>query len=182
MYHFIETGKRHPDNTDMVFGAIFAADAKPYRQYTQVPKSERGKNIPLVLMMMRWDGLIGFPGGKVDPGESLEKALWRELQEEVNIGSLPGYDPKLLCSLATDSGDRHIHCYEIPVAESTIRNIIQFAAHGEHFISENQGCFAVQVAYFDKGGGILEFMKHNFKATAKMELEALIRKHKWVPL
>jgi len=183
MYKFIETGKRHSRMVDMVFGAIYcegeAATAHGY--YTGVPKELRGDQIPLVLMLLRWDGFVGFPGGKVDEGEDLITALRRELREEINFN----VDPKkanLLCSLATQNDDRHIHCYEYNVGKSWFRHAITQAAQAEHFLSETQGCFGVQVAHFEGGGGIYDFLKNNFKATAKMELECLIRTKKWVPL
>jgi U8 snoRNA-decapping enzyme len=182
MYKFIETGKRHPRMVDMVFGAIYCEAATPNRYYTGVPKERRGDKIPLVLMLLRWDGCIGFPGGKVDSGEDLETALKRELREEINF-NVDLRKAKLLCSLATESNDRHIHCYEYNVGdESWFRHAITQAAQAEHFLSESQGCFGVQIAHFEGGGGIYDFLKNNFKATAKMELECLIRTKKWVPL
>ena len=39
----------------------------------------------LFQMQMRFDGLIGFPGGLVDPGEDLLTALNRELHEEIGL-------------------------------------------------------------------------------------------------
>ena len=36
-------------------------------------------------MQMRFDGLIGFPGGLVDPGEDVVQGLNRELKEEMNL-------------------------------------------------------------------------------------------------
>ena len=36
-------------------------------------------------MQMRFDGLIGFPGGLVDPGEDPLTALNRELHEEIGL-------------------------------------------------------------------------------------------------
>ena len=34
---------------------------------------------------VRFDGLLGFPGGLVDEGESVEQGLNRELEEEINL-------------------------------------------------------------------------------------------------
>ena len=36
-------------------------------------------------MQMRFDGLIGFPGGLVDPGEDPLSAVNRELEEEIDL-------------------------------------------------------------------------------------------------
>lgn len=38
-----------------------------------------------VLMQMRFDGLIGFPGGLVDPGEDPVTGLNREMHEEIDL-------------------------------------------------------------------------------------------------
>ena len=37
---------------------------------------------------VRFDGLLGFPGGLVDDGESVEQGLNRELEEEINLNRL----------------------------------------------------------------------------------------------
>jgi len=36
-------------------------------------------------MQMRFDGMIGFAGGLVDPGEEVCEGLNRELKEEANL-------------------------------------------------------------------------------------------------
>ena len=40
------------------------------------------------MLQLRFDGLLGFPGGLVDPGENVVKGLNRELQEEINLGKV----------------------------------------------------------------------------------------------
>ena len=36
-------------------------------------------------MQLRHDGMLGFPGGFIDPQESIETGLNRELKEEINL-------------------------------------------------------------------------------------------------
>jgi U8 snoRNA-decapping enzyme len=181
VYTLIETGKRHSKLADMVFVALHCAESIPYRNYTHVPKKERGKKIPLVLMLMRWDGCIGFPGGNVDPGEDLSGAVLREAMEEINY-DLDPVRVRPLCSFAPEGKEpaMHIHCFECPITQDEMVAAISGAPLAEHFLAETQGCFAVQVARFKGGVGIDDYLKHNFKATAKMELEALIKKHGWI--
>lgn len=44
-----------------------------------------GERVPVALMVHRSDGTLGFPGGKVEEGETIVGALHRECVEEVNI-------------------------------------------------------------------------------------------------
>ena len=39
----------------------------------------------MIHFKVRFDGLLGFPGGLVDEGESVEQGLNRELEEEINL-------------------------------------------------------------------------------------------------
>merc|ERR1711962_1713534 len=39
------------------------------------------------MLQMRFDGLLGFPGGLVDPGEDVVTGLNRELEEEIKMDS-----------------------------------------------------------------------------------------------
>lgn len=50
-------------------------------------------------------GLLEFPGGKCEQGESVEDALRRELQEELGIAVLACHP---LCKIQHDYGDKHV--------------------------------------------------------------------------
>lgn len=47
--------------------------------------TERKSSGNQALFMVRHDGLVEFPGGKVEPSESLEQALRREVYEETGL-------------------------------------------------------------------------------------------------
>ena len=54
-------------------------------------------------MQLRFDGKFGFPGGFVDPGETVLEAVNREMFEEMNI------DPKLVTITKEDFLASSIH-------------------------------------------------------------------------
>ncbi|CAL8252788.1 unnamed protein product [Arctogadus glacialis] len=59
----------------------------------------------IVLMQMRFDGLLGFPGGLVDPGESLEAGLSREVMEETGVALVFSEEDHMAsCFAPTTSG------------------------------------------------------------------------------
>ena len=57
-----------------------------------------------------FEGMWEFPGGKIEPGESRESALKREIQEELGIDITVN---KFLCTTDYDYSSFHLtmHCY-----------------------------------------------------------------------
>ena len=57
-----------------------------------------------------FEGMWEFPGGKIEPNESLEAALKREIQEELGIDI---YVEKFICTTNYDYPSFHLtmHCY-----------------------------------------------------------------------
>jgi (d)CTP diphosphatase len=55
-------------------------------------------------------GMWEFPGGKVDPGESLQQAVVREIKEELNLVATTG---KLLGSAETRDQNRVLRLFGI---------------------------------------------------------------------
>ncbi|MBQ3605683.1 MAG: (deoxy)nucleoside triphosphate pyrophosphohydrolase [Muribaculaceae bacterium] len=66
-----------------------------------------------------FDGMWEFPGGKIEPGESREVALRREIQEELGIDIII---ENLLCTTEYDYPSFHLtmHCYLCSVASGEI--------------------------------------------------------------
>lgn len=164
----IKTGLRHPKNKDMVFCAIYCPLAQPYLNYDHIEDKLKPTVVPLVLMQVRWDGYLGFPGGNVDPGEELLPAVLRELDEEINYQ--PNEEISLMCSFSQT--DRHIHCFSHAIHEEKVVEIIRQSTYARHFLAENQGLFAFQMKNFGKDGWSV-FRKNKFKGSAGEELDVL---------
>lgn len=70
------------------FLAIHAA-ARPYENYEEAPQL-RGACVPMAVMMHRWDGRIGFPGGYAEEGEEPLQTALREAFEEIQFSPAEG--------------------------------------------------------------------------------------------
>ena len=66
-----------------------------------------------------FEGMWEFPGGKIEPGESREVALKREIQEELGVDIAI---ENLLCTTENDYPSFHLtmHCYLCSIASGEI--------------------------------------------------------------
>ena len=121
----IENGKRY--KKEAVFLLIYTGDFKSDKKY--------------MLMQMRTDGGLGFPGGMVDKGEYLTEALNRELKEEINVENLVHPNSIPFCShLIKKNGKKMAtHLFELKVNESRLKEIIASATEATDFLVENRG-------------------------------------------
>lgn len=159
------------------FLAIVAKDARPYENYPHVDKRVSDMEIPIILMINRWDGKIGFPGGTIDAGETALQAVIREAIEEIDAEFEP--DELEYVGVTRYEDDRidlttHLYAYFTDYEE--LKDIALGITEAEHFGSEATGFVMIQCVD-SKKGGYSEFLKNNFPPTAREQLENLVEKY-----
>ena len=78
----IPFGQISETKKNTVFLAIYSRNISPWKYFKDDIDHEA---CPGVIMIDRWDGRMGFPGGTVDYKERLIEALRREIKEEIGI-------------------------------------------------------------------------------------------------
>uniref|UniRef100_A0A8C4SEU9 U8 snoRNA-decapping enzyme n=1 Tax=Erpetoichthys calabaricus TaxID=27687 RepID=A0A8C4SEU9_ERPCA len=137
-----------------------------------------------VLMQMRFDGRIGFPGGFVDLQDcSLEDGLNRELYEEVGC-TLRLSDADHMCSHVTDTPQKlvtHFYTKELSLAElhQVEAGAVSAKEHGlevMHKYAIAMGLIRVPLFTLRDGvGGLPAFFATNFIGNARDELVDALR-------
>ncbi|XP_011619015.1 U8 snoRNA-decapping enzyme isoform X2 [Takifugu rubripes] len=144
-------------------------------------------------MQMRFDGLLGFPGGLVDPSrETLEDGLSRELLEELGV-RLPVsiedhvsscYGPPLrpISSSSSSSSSSFYsppplitHFYVKKIEEEQVKEVERAAAStaADHGL-EVLGMVRVPLYTLKRGGGLPLFLSHTFIGNARSQLVSTI--------
>ncbi|XP_036388195.1 U8 snoRNA-decapping enzyme [Megalops cyprinoides] len=126
----------------------------------------------IVLMQMRFDGLLGFPGGLVNPSEeSLESGLSRELWEEIGAAIPVSPEDHLSSCFAPSTPHLITHFYTKKMKEGELREVEKAAVmtatdHG----LEVMGMVRVPLYFLKNGGGFPAFLSHSFISNSRSQL------------
>jgi len=136
------------------------------------------------IMIDRWDGRMGFPGGTLNEGESIIEGLVREIKEEVGIT----VKPEKVHPIASHEWKISTHFYGLKVLEIEFLHIyyhilnnfsrsILLHAYEEgdssHFMSEITGIKIVPLVEY-AGKGINHFVGNHFAGSSKDDLLILM--------
>jgi len=148
---------------------------EPYHHYRTKLIEEGSKawdlKVGLLGILMRRDGSLGFAGGKVDEGETLEQAAVREVKEEINY-DVNTRKLNMFCShyMKDDNMEQHTHVMVCYVTPEEIYDIRSGAVNAEHSRLETAAFNVVHML----SKGIDNLMACNFAGTGKDEFKLLI--------
>jgi len=174
-------GQCNPDKKNAVFLAIYVDAISPWRYFKD---DMQHLKCPALIMIDRWDGRMGFPGGTVNEGESLLEALIREIKEEVGIT----VKPDKVHPIVSHENRLVTHLYGLKVLEAEFLHIyyhilnnfsrsILLHAYEEgdesHFMSEITGIKIVPLIHHENKG-INKFLENSFAGATRNDLEVLL--------
>lgn len=169
----IETGRMSPLNLDCAFLWLYCLDGQPYQKYLE-PGAPA--TMPMVLVLLRWDGMFGTMGGKMDPGESLREALTREASEEANFWLANAAEPEALGTF--QDCDWHVHSFAMEVSHAELVEARAKASVVSHATPECAGWCIIPTGAYQPGEdgarGVEAFRGNRFVSTAKLEFDALL--------
>lgn len=175
-------GKQNPDKKNAVFLAIYVDAISPWRYFKDDMQHIK---CPALIMIDRWDGRMGFPGGTVNAGEDLIDALVREIKEEIGIT----IKPEKVHPIVTHETRIVTHLYGLKVLEVEFLHIyyhilnnfsrsILLHAYEEgddsHFMSEITGIKIVPLLQHENKG-INRFLENSFAGSSLDDLDVLLK-------
>lgn len=179
----IEFGQVSSIKKNAVFLAIYTKEISPWKYFID---DMQHTSCPAVIMIDRWDGRMGFPGGTLESNENLLDALVREIKEEIGIKVKP---EKVEGVLSQDTKKIVTHLYALEVNEleflhiyyhilnNFARSILNHAYEAEdesHFMSEITGIKIVPIVEHNEKG-INKFLENGFAGGGKLDMEVFLK-------
>lgn len=175
-------GQINPPKKNAVFLAIYVESISPWRYFKD---DMQHLKCPALIMIDRWDGRMGFPGGTVNEGESLLEALVREIKEEIGITIKPdkvhpivSHETRLITHLyglkVLEAEFLHIYYH---ILNNFSRSILLHAyeeGDESHFMSEITGIKIVPLIQHENKG-IVRFIENSFAGSSREDLDVLLR-------
>ncbi|MEA3352699.1 MAG: NUDIX hydrolase [Campylobacterota bacterium] len=173
----VEFGKNVQDKKNTVFLIIYVEEISPWKYF----KDQTHIKCPAMIMIDRWDGRIGFPGGTVEEGETLQEALVREIKEEIGINirveklkPVVSYEWKIVShTFALELKEIEFHHIYYHILNNFSRSILNHSYESgtddTHFLSEITGIKIVPILNRD-GKGMGQFIKNNFAVCGKEDI------------
>jgi 8-oxo-dGTP pyrophosphatase MutT (NUDIX family) len=173
----IPFGQINTAHKNAVFLAIYVEDFAPWKYFKDQMNDLR---CPGVIMLDRWDGRSGFPGGTLEVGESLLDALVREVKEEIGIT----IKPHKVKGIASHEGKIVTHLYGLNVTEMEFFHLFYHILNNfsrsillhsyeepdeSHFMSEITGIKIVPLVEHH-GKGINKFLENSFAGASREDL------------
>jgi len=175
----VDIEKGVPRKRKAAFVIFYCLNRKPWESYREADEERKALTIPTCLMINRWDGTIGFIGGRIEKGEAFEEAVKREVFEE--IGHELSLKPEPI--VAHDIGPITTHAFAVEVSSEEILHIQRDASLSEDFGSEVTGVFLPHLIDYDsttksRKGGIIELYRSSMAPSVREELTHFLLKRK----
>ncbi|KAK3927760.1 U8 snoRNA-decapping enzyme [Frankliniella fusca] len=126
-----------------------------------------------VLMQMRFDGHVGFPGGLIEPGEEVVHGLIREMHEEINLNPENNKlsEENHVVSHWSPTEKILLHFYVLEVTPEKLTEIEQGALKSHDYGTEVMGTFRVPLYTMSDGHrGFPTFLRNSFVGNAYQQL------------
>jgi len=166
----IDFNTKVAEKNQAAFVIFYATDNSPWHNYEGEVSSRTNLVVPTCLMINRSDGSIGFIGGRVEVGETLEEAARREVKEEVGYTTLEELEEVV----AHDIGPITTHAFCCRMPYTQLRQIQSDATQAAHFGSEVTGLFLPHLVDYDtvigKGGGVVNLLSSTMAPSVREEL------------
>ena len=171
-YVEIDVRSAREDHSELTHGAHILLWAK-----TDKLLFDRHPLRALVLMTMRFDGTLGFPGGYIEQGESIEEGLCRELREEIGVDPLTlgpiSADDEVCAHLVTNrfqGSDLCLHFFVKEISQQLFVEMEKNIFAAEEYGLETMGITRVPLYTMSHERGFPAFLKNNFIGHSKEQL------------
>jgi 8-oxo-dGTP pyrophosphatase MutT (NUDIX family) len=178
----IPFGRLATDKKNAVFLCIYTDEISPWKYFKD---DMQHTSCPGVIMIDRWDGRMGFPGGTLEESEPLEDALKREIFEEIGIKVKSEKVVEIVSfeneKIATHLYGLYVHEIEFlhiyyHILNNFSRSILKHAyeeVDESHFMSEITGIKIVPIIKHENKG-INKFLQNSFAGSSKKDFEVFL--------